>query len=252
MKIGSIFLRGKTKAEGQVLFSQSMIGRVLLSFTENTAQTLKGICLFTGGHILFESSHTYFLKKYFFQYLSYQRSLVILYQYNIQVSIQVSNFVILFFSYVNNEKNMSLPMLALHQFSTWLFSYPFFSFLSLSILHISRSVQNLPYLKARLYFLQISCQYGSSRFKHLRKKKKQNWASGFLFSLVAESLGQASGDYQDKMAETSQGRSVRENKACECLWAQHMHPVSVWKDSASNAVLNKIKRNKFKDVSLAG
>lgn len=172
MKIGSIFLRGKTKAEGQVLFSQSMIGRVLLSFTENTAQTLKGICLFTGGHILFESSHTYFLKKYFFQYLSYQRSLVILYQYNIQVSIQVSNFVILFFSYVNNEKNMSLPMLALHQFSTWLFSYPFFSFLSLSILHISRSVQNLPYLKARLYFLQIFCQYGSSRFKHLRKKKK--------------------------------------------------------------------------------
>lgn len=43
-----------------------MIGMVLLSFTENTVQTLKGICLFTGGHILFESSHTYFLKKFFF------------------------------------------------------------------------------------------------------------------------------------------------------------------------------------------
>lgn len=66
MKIGRIFLRGKTKAEGQVLFSQSMIGMVLLSFTENTVQTLKGICLFTGGHILFESSHTYFLKNFFF------------------------------------------------------------------------------------------------------------------------------------------------------------------------------------------
>lgn len=66
MKIGRIFLRGKTKAEGQVLFSQSMIGMVLLSFTENAVQTLKGICLFTGGHILFESSHTYFLKFFFF------------------------------------------------------------------------------------------------------------------------------------------------------------------------------------------